>query len=247
VSCGLFSQMKMKIEIKLAGLPLRLRLEHAETAAYFEPYTLPDADADVDLYVTAEDFARDGGPLSDAPGAFQEYSLLVAASSRCLLRHGRVVYHGVAVKLGGRAWLITAPSGTGKTTQYKWLKTLYREKVSLICGDKPILERRGERVYVHPSPWPGKERFPGGPGGALAGIVLLEQAQENTVSRLTAREAVFPLFREFLYVPEMEEEAREVGRMAEAMLRLPVWKLRNRGDEASARLLYETVTEYETI
>ena len=136
--------MKMKIEIKLAGLPLRLRLEHAETAAYFEPYTLPDADADVDLYVTAEDFARDGGPLSDAPGAFQEYSLLVAASSRCLLRHGRVVYHGVAVKLGGRAWLITAPSGTGKTTQYKWLKTLYREKVSLICGDKPILERRGE-------------------------------------------------------------------------------------------------------
>ena len=67
------------------------------------------------------------------------------------------------------------------------------------------------------------------------------------MSRLTAREAVFPLFREFLYVPEMEEEAREVGRMAEAMLRLPVWKLRNRGDEASARLLYETVTEYETI
>ena len=42
-------------------------------------------------------------------------------------------------------------------------------------------------------------------------------------------------------------EAYRGSGMAEAMLRLPVWKLRNRGDEASARLLYETVTEYETI
>ena len=147
MSCGLFSQMKMKIEIKLAGLPLRLRLEHAETAAYFEPYTLPDADADVDLYVTAEDFARDGGPLSDAPGAFQEYSLLVAAASRCLLRHGRVVSHGVAVKLGGRAWLITAPSGTGKNHAVQMAQNAVQgESIPHLRGQADPGAERGEGI-----------------------------------------------------------------------------------------------------
>ena len=237
----------MKIEIKLGGLPVRLQLEHTETAAYFEPYTLLDEEADASMHVTAEDRIRDGGPVSGAPESFQEYSLLVAAASRCLLRRERVVYHGVAVKIGGRAWLITAPSGTGKTTQYVHLRNLYGDRICLVSGDKPILERSGDRVFVHPSPWPGKECFPGGPGGELAGIVLLEQAQANSAVRLSTREAVFPVFREFLYARDTEEEARAVGRIAEAMLRLPVWKLRNRGDEASARLLYETVTNDETI
>ena len=240
-------ELRMIIEIELAGLPVRLRLEHAETAAYFAPYTPLEEDAAFDLVVTEADRARDGGPVADAPEAFQEYSLLVAAASRWLLRHERVVYHGVAVKLGGRAWLITAPSGVGKTTQYRLLRDLYGDRVALISGDKPILEKREERVYVHPSPWPGKERFVGGPGAELAGLVVLEQEKENSVQRLSTREAVFPLFREFLYSADTEEDARAVGRMAEAMLRLPVWRLRNLGDGDSARMLFGTVTENETL
>ena len=221
-----------------------MRLEQEKTAAYFAPYRLLERGAECDVFVTTEDRIRHSGPVAGAPTEFQEYSILVASCSRFLLEQERVVYHSVAIKLGGRAWLLTAPSGTGKTTQYNWLQKLYGDEVALICGDKPILERRGERVLVHPSPWPGKERLPGSPSAELAGIVLLEQAKENSISRLTAREAVFPIFREFLYSPETEDEARAVGHIAETMLRCPVWKLRNLGDEASARLLYRTLTEY---
>ncbi len=237
----------MKMTIELAGLPVALYPENPETAAFFASFALPGGEAVCEARVTESDRARYGPSVADVPEPCAEYGLLAAGVSRCLLQHSRVLCHGVALWIGDKAWLITAPSGTGKTTQYRLLKQLYGEQIRLICGDKPVLEQRGELVFAHPSPWPGKERFPGEGGGALCGVVLLEQAGYNAIRRLDVREAVFPLFREFLYAADTEENARTVGQIAAALLRLPVWKLENRGDEASARLLYETVTKHENL
>ena len=222
-----------------------IKLRYPETAEYFSPYCVDDS-GEYDLYVTEEDIHLHGDPVGSLDPSAQEYSLLVASASRFLLRRDRVVYHAAALRLFGSAWLITGPSGVGKSTQYSFLKRLYGDEVGLICGDKPILQRCGDgSVFVHPSPWPGKERFPCGEGGGLRGIVILEQAMYDEISPLEVRKALFPVFREFLYSPECEDEARAAGSIAEAMLgSAPVWKLRNLGDEASARLLYETLKQY---
>ena len=235
----------MIIQTELAGLPARLLLRCPEAARYFSPYVELGGDAGYDACVTERDRRLFAQPVAHGSEPYQEYSLLVAGASRFLLRHDRVVYHGVALRVRGRGFIITAPSGTGKTTQYNWLARLYGPEVELICGDKPILQRTETGMLAHPSPWPGKEGLPCGAAGPICGVVVLEQAGHNTVTRLDKRKAVFPVFREILYASDDEETAALAGRMAEGLLGLPVWKLENLGDEASARLLYKTLTEYD--
>ena len=52
------------------------------------------------------------------------------------------VFHGAAVEVNGKAYVFTAPSGTGKSTHIKlWMDAL-GEKVRVINGDKPILRKK---------------------------------------------------------------------------------------------------------
>ena len=76
----------------------------------------------------------------------------------------------------------------------------------------------------------------------LGGLILLEQGRENAISRLSAREAVFPVLRQFVADLDTEEEIRAMCGIAESVLRsVPVWKLVNLGDDASTALLRNTL------
>lgn len=175
--------------------------------------------------------------------SFTEYNLLLEHICNLLLPYGRCLFHAVALCVDERAFLITAPSGTGKSTQYRQWKALYGDRVRLVCGDKPVLEFQppGD-IIVHPSPWRGKERWPGSGPARLAGIVYLEQGDHNSIRRMSVSEAVVPLYTQILYQPGNETELRRAASLLERMLRqVPVWKLVNTGDEKSARLTYETL------
>ena len=175
--------------------------------------------------------------------SFTEYNLLLYHICNLLLPYNRCFFHAVAICIHNRAWLISAPSGTGKSTQYRHWKTLFGDEVRLICGDKPILEFRDSGdIIVHPSPWKGKERWPGSEPAKLAGIIYLEQGDHNEIRPMSVSEAVVPLYTQVLYQPKNETELRQVSSMLDHLLRqVPVWKLINVGDEASARLTYETI------
>ena len=175
--------------------------------------------------------------------SFTEYNLLLEQICNLFLPYDRCLFHAVALCVDERAFLITAPSGTGKSTQYRRWKALYGDRVRLVCGDKPVLEfRPGGDIIVHPSPWRGKERWPGSGPAKLAGIVYLEQGDHNHIRRMAVSEAVVPLYTQMLYQPGNETELRQAAAMLDRMLRqIPVWKLVNTGDEESARLTYETL------
>lgn len=53
--------------------------------------------------------------------------------------HQRCVFHGATIEVGGRAYIFTAPSGTGKTTHIRMWRQVFGERVNIINGDKPML------------------------------------------------------------------------------------------------------------
>lgn len=175
--------------------------------------------------------------------SFTEYNLFLEHICNLLLPYNRCFFHAVAICIHNRAWLISAPSGTGKSTQYRHWKTLFGDEVRLICGDKPILEFRDSGdIIVHPSPWKGKERWPGSGPAKLAGVIYLEQGDYNEIRPMSVSEAIVPLYTQVLYQPKNETELRQVSSMLDYLLRhVSVWKLINVGDEASVRLTYETI------
>ena len=235
------------IELLAAGLPIRLTLRNSPTRRYFRRFLLePSAasrfpsDAWLELPPVDESALQQEQKRLGSDPAFAEYSLLIEAFANPVLRFRRFLFHGVAIAWRGKAWILTGKSGVCKTTQLHHWETLYGEELHLISGDKALIEDRDDGLWVYPSPWTGKEGEYGSGCAALGGIVLLEQGTENSMQRLSPAEAVFPLFLQFLYRPLDREIVDLVCGYEESLLdSIPIWKLVNRGDEASAKLCHD--------
>lgn len=200
-----------------------------------------DIDAREMISVSSEEINNRKADFGSEP--FTEFNLLLEHFCNLFLPYDRCLFHSVAICVDNQAWLITAPSGTGKSTQYRNWKALFGDEVRLICGDKPILEfQNSGDIIVHPSPWRGKERWRGSSPAKLSGVVYLEQGLYNEISLMSASDALVPLYTQFLYQPETETQLRQVASMLDRMVnQIPVWKLVNTGDQASARLTYDTI------
>ncbi len=183
----------------------------------------------------------------EVPDEYLEFHALMLVTAKYLLFVDRAIIHGVSFIWKEKAWIITAPSGTGKTTQYRNWRSMLGKEVQIINGDKSVLSfSDDDRVFVSSSPWQGKERF-GRPGlsAELGGIILLEKGDHNEIRQLTAKEAVRPLFVEFISIPDTPEQIRILGNILERILdRTPVWKLTNLGDLDSAKLTKDTLSAY---
>lgn len=199
---------------------------------------------------------RDYGP--DQFNARTEFETLVIPISDALMFHRRAVFHGVAFIWKKRAWIFAAPSGTGKTTQYRNWKKLWENEVEVICGDKPILyfvvcdirdtdasPEKEEDIIVYPSPWSGKEGYSGRNAAPLAGIIFLEQGERNDIRRMSKAEAVVPIFGQWFTFARTEEQINLMCDLEEELInRIPIWKMTNLGDEDSARLTRRVLESY---
>ena len=120
-----------------------------------------------------------------------------------------------------------------------WIEQ-YSHETEIINGDKPVIEYKNGEFIVYPSPWTGKEGWSGTVTAKLAGIVLLEQGQVNSISRMEKQLAVFPMFLQFLYKPVDESSVDLVCQYEQAMLEhLPVWRFVNNGTFEAAQVAHK--------
>lgn len=233
-------------EIMYAGHALRYSFRDVNTRWEFRSLARRSSAETWDIRATKEQLERTRTVLpEDSRDAFVEYRALIGLTARELLKYDCCIFHGVSFVWKGAAFLLTAPSGVGKSTQFFNWQRMFPGEIAMICGDMPTLERREDgSVWAHPSPWNGKERL----GdrrlcGPVAGIVLLEQGSENSISPLSPHDAITPFFGQFLVRPETEEEIRALARLMDQTLRnVPLYKLVNLGDDASTALLRETLS-----
>ena len=200
---------------------------------------LPAAFAAVseDEIVSARKFYDDG-----ATDAYIEECEISRAAGTALLPFGRAVFHGAAFVWRQKAWIFAAPSGTGKTTQYRLWKLLFGDEIQMLCGDKPVIEIEHGGTTVFPSPWRGKENMGNRITAPLGGIIILEQEKENSIRRLLPREAAGRIYLQFMFSRKTKEQLLAVCSLEHRLLStVPVWLLKNRGDEASAMLCRETI------
>ena len=233
-------------QAEYAGHRVRYTFLHPYTRQHFKFWLRPVEGAEYDIKATPELVARTLAHMPEEnPEYYAEYKSLITLTSEYLLQFGCCLFHAVAFLWRGRAWLLTAPSGTGKTTQFLNWRKLYPGEIEMICGDLPVLELRDNgSVWVHSSNWNGKEDVGNKVSAPLGGTVLLEQGKENRIGCLSAREAIPALFEQFVSAYETEEQIRTVCALMDAMLsRYPAWKYVNLGDDASTELLRAAIAE----
>lgn len=243
-------------QTEYAGHTVRYRFLSPGTRVWFGPWARLAEGEDYDVFVTPErlalardllerDLLRRGLPDPGYSDPYVEFRTLTELTSHPLLPWGCCFFHAASFLWWDRAWLLTGPSGVGKSTQFLNWQRCFPGEITMICGDMPVLERREDgSVWVHPSPWNGKERLgsKASPSAPLGGVVVLEQGPENAIAPLSVPDAIPALFRQFITTPDTEEEVLQLSSLVDAVLRsAPVWKLTNRGDEASTALLRQTL------
>lgn len=234
------------INISIAGIPMAIHLRHPDSLFKLEPYRT-DAAPVAQARVPEEHIARVRHLYTpEVSDAYIEATEIATFACQALLPFHRAIFHSVAFTWQDRGYLLSAPSGTGKTTQYALWKTLCGSEVQMVNGDKPALSFDGERITIHPTPWAGKENMSQMRTAPLAGIILLEQAHTDEIRLLSPKEAIARVFCQFMIPAEREEEAVAVAAMTDRILReTPVWLFRNRGLLEGTRICRDALLQYE--
>lgn len=105
-----------------------------------------------------------------------------------LLKKGILTMHSSVVEFNGGAILFFAASGTGKSTQAE-LWERYRGARQL-NGDKTGISYQNNVAIAHGLPFSGTSGICANFCVPIRGMVLLGQAKENTISRLTGLKAL---------------------------------------------------------
>lgn len=233
--------------IYLAGYPVKYRFLFDDTRYYFGLKAKPDNNNDADLSMTQEYFQECRRILGDSdPDAYVEYKGLISMTSQYLLRYSCCIFHAVSLIYKGYTWLLAGPSGTGKTTQYLNWKSMYPDEISMLCGDMPVLKKKDKKlIYVHPSPWNGKEDIGSNHTAPLGGIIFLKQGKVNHIESLSLHDSIVPVFKQFRCIKETQEDIAKLSEITESiLLNYPVWKFTNLGNFESTGMIRDYINQY---
>ena len=204
------------------------------------------AEGDADLNVTSreEDVERER-LFADAPypDGYLETLAVYRKIAEVMPQWNVFLIHGSAVAADGTGYLFTAPSGTGKSTHARLWRELLGTRAVTVNDDKPLVRVGAETIDVFGTPWNGKHRLGTNTHVPLKGVCLLEQAPENSITRLSATEG-FTLLLGQVYRPrEVSGMEKTLTLLDELCRRVRIYRLRCNMDIESAKLSFSTMSK----
>lgn len=225
---------------RIAGLNVKLDPEYERLKAYAEQYKSRDDEAVPDFSISFEDGylekKQSENPalsLSDC-----EYMWAGAAFAGHLLEYNGLVLHASAVEYEGRAYLFSAPCGTGKSTHTSlWQKTFGYDKTSVINDDKPAIRFSEGKYMACGTPFSGKSPVSKNTAVPLRGICFISQSQYNYIERISPEETI-PLIMEQTLRPHSGfYMGKLLDVLSDLLSSVPVFKA---GLDMSAEAVYTT-------
>lgn len=227
--------MGTEFTIRLAGQTIAVRSIYGMVREMCRDYMTDDTDTpDLTAKVSPADIENErvrsvreaqieGTARADLRDSYLETLAVYRKIAAGMLSHDTFLMHGAVIAVGDRAWLFTAPSGTGKTTHIRlWLDNIPGSRV--VNGDKPLI-RVSDEITVYGTPWAGKEGMQKNEGVRLCGIVLLERGAENHIEQILFSSAL-PVMIQQSYRPNdktmLEKTLELIGKLG---TRVPLYRL----------------------
>ena len=199
----------------------------------------------IPIYVSDEEIAAEKSAEVNAPMGYLESLAIYRKICEHLLEDDILLFHCSALELDGKAYLFTAPSGTGKSTHARLWRERFGERLTMINDDKPLLAIREEGITVYGTPFAGKENLQTNTSAPVAGIVILHQAPENKIRRMTAREA-YPMLLNQTYRRKDPEGMIRTMDLVQKLSELPVYALGCTISQEAVDLAYQALTGEDT-
>lgn len=219
---------------QIADLIVEMALS-GRTKTQAQPYLVKiDRSADITISFRHEQMLRKVPQMTDFSTA--EYIGTGALFAVEILRFEGFQFHASAVQLDGKAYLFSAPSGTGKSTHTEKWRRLFGAEI--INDDKPVLRRVDGKWMVYGTPWSGKHDLSKPVGVPLGGIAFLQRGEENGIRKMLLNEAVPAMISQCLRLVHKECMRKQLELIDKLLKEIPVWRLTCRNDDEAAMVSY---------
>ena len=179
------------------------------------------------------------GVMSDFRYMWNSVSL-----SQLFLPFKILLFHSSYISTDGGAVLFTAQCGVGKSTQAElWRKYMGAE---VINGDKAGVSVEENSVFAHGLPFCGTSGICKNKTLPLKAIVLLSQAPENKINRVTGISAIQSLMGNiYLDFVAPGETQQCVDALIDLLSKVPVYHLQCTPDESAVKTLAKELGIYK--
>ena len=225
-------------QYKIADLYVDMDVS-GRTLSQAEPYlSAGDHPADMTIRVNAEKILQDAPHFSTLDVA--EYMGTGVSFARKILNFNGYYIHSSAVILGGKAYLFTAPSGTGKSTHTeKWIRLFGARYLN---DDKPVLRLLDGVWMAYGTPWSGKHDLSSNEGVSLGGIACLRRGEVNEITPMSPAAALPLLMGQTVHRLYKEQVEKQLLLLDSLLRDIPIWDLACRNDDEAAYVSHAAMT-----
>ena len=151
---------------------------------------------------------------------------------------GGFMVHASAVVHNQKAYLFSAPSGTGKSTHTQlWLK--HFDDAYILNDDKPAIRLTPEGFVVYGTPFSGKTDWNVNKAVPLGGICAIERSETNYIEKMPEDEALFRILNQTLR-PYDENKMEILLKILDKLINnTPVYKLHCNMDPEAVDVAYK--------
>ena len=243
--------------MEIAGLVVCVQPLFQSTREYCRPY-LANKEAEFFVQATCEDLSvqqilleqeaiEEGIKIRKFTDPFLERATIQRRVADQLVERNTLMLHGSTVAVDGRAYLFTAPCGTGKSTHTRLWREVFGERAIMVNDDMPFLQITSDRVLVYGSPWSGKHGLSTNICVPLQGICFLHRGKENVIHHIEPVKCIDVLRRQVhtpADVSSVEKTFSLVDRLAQMV---PLWEMCCNKELDAAKVAYSVMCfDYES-
>ncbi len=178
----------------------------------------------------------------NADDALIEYMATGSRFYRTLLDHSGMLLHASAVEYEGKAYLFSAPSGTGKSTHTSlWMKKF--SGATILNDDKPAIRAIDGTFYVYGTPWSGKTNLNQNKKIPLQGIAFIRRSETNEISVMPSMSAIENILNQTVRSGEQNQANRLLDFISDLVNAIPIYQLSCNMEPEAAQLSYQTMSK----
>lgn len=171
-----------------------------------------------------------------------EYLSTGGSFYRQLLQFDGMLLHSSAVVLDGKAYLFTAPCGTGKSTHTGLWLQVFGDRAQILNDDKPALRLEEDCWYAYGTPWSGKTDQNINRKVPLAGICVLRRGEENRIAPYGGAKAIHAILEQTARSANGAFMSDLLALLDKLVTTVPIWRLECNMDPQAAMVSYEAMS-----
>ena len=236
----------VNFKIEIANTIFEINAFNESTKKYCGDF-LSDKESDFVIDMTKDDLENEKHISEDGKVyANEEISALYRKIANIFIEKNIIVAHGSSFKVNNCGFMVTARSGTGKSTHVGLLKKLLGDKLTYINDDKPLLEVN-DNITIYSSPWNGKERRGNNTCAPLKAIIFLNRGTSNTFRKIENNNEIYIRLLTQLYLPLEKSKREKALTLIDILLkRISFYEINVNTDISSAVMTYERIIKNET-